>query len=663
MHAGWPAGSVPPLDTTLDLCASILEFLSKDLRHVVVVHCLDGKSSTAYLLCALLLYTRFVSSLEAAVAVFSGKRCEPQLTPCQSASLVHLASLAEDTPPVLKSPFVTLASLVLEPVPLFNKAGDGCRPYVEVWQGRERVLSSLQEYARMKSYSVTQGDEAVVLPVNSTVCGDVTIVVSHARQALGRHSPVRICQVALHTSSLTPGRPSYSWGLQQLDCLAEAQRYSPNFRLVLNCSTTEECSGRDVAWAEPSASMLLFNSDQDYEATVRLLPAGESDCSVAGLGQASSIGQASQSTFYVNNPEIAPPAPPPVHQREAPVDLLGLGGSAGAKEPELLPGFGSISPQEKAKASVPSTNLNLLDPTPPPTKEQTFDFLADLSTPTPAPAQQQDKLSDLLGVHQAPGTASPLLEMPTSSSSPNLQQNNNNFDPFSTLTGLSASLSNQTLKVSPAPTAPMKAPSHTSSGSFDPFGDLGNLGSTPKPASNPAPAPQPMGPNYSRSFFAPTSDNKPTGPANPAGPGGVKPKVSNTFQGFDDLLGGFNPMKKDDNQGKTIGQMKKAELVKTMDPEEALIMEWREGKARNIRSLLCSLHKIIFSGTRWTTCGMHELVSQGDVKKMYRKACLAVHPDKHTGTDNENISKLIFMELNEAWSEFDNDPSQQKMFG
>ena len=29
---------------------------------------------------------------------------------------------------------------------------------------------------------------------------------------------------------------------------------------------------------------------------------------------------------------------------------------------------------------------------------------------------------------------------------------------------------------------------------------------------------------------------------------------------------------------------------------------------------------------------------------------------------NENFSKLIFMELNEAWSEFDNDPSQQNMF-
>ena len=63
-----------------------------------------------------------------------------------------------------------------------------------------------------------------------------------------------------------------------------------------------------MAWAEASASMLLFNSDQvnihfghlmtdqligaemlfltkDYEATIRLLPIAESDSSAEGLGQ------------------------------------------------------------------------------------------------------------------------------------------------------------------------------------------------------------------------------------------------------------------------------------------------------------------------------------------------------------------------------------------
>lgn len=35
---------------------------------------------------------------------------------------------------------------------------------------------------------------------------------------------------------------------------------------------------------------------------------------------------------------------------------------------------------------------------------------------------------------------------------------------------------------------------------------------------------------------------------------------------------------------------------------------------------------------------------------------------QHIGTENEKMAKLIFMELNNAWSEFENDSTQQNMF-
>jgi cyclin G-associated kinase len=92
------------------------------------------------------------------------------------------------------------------------------------------------------------------------------------------------------------------------------------------------------------------------------------------------------------------------------------------------------------------------------------------------------------------------------------------------------------------------------------------------------------------------------------------------------------------------------------------LMSQKEGKKNNIRALLCSLHTVVWEGAKWNKCDMHQLVSAADVKKAYRKACLAVHPDKQGGTDNENMAKLIFMELNNAWSDFENDASQQNMF-
>lgn len=55
-----------------------------------------------------------------------------------------------------------------------------------------------------------------------------------------------------------------------------------------------------------------------------------------------------------------------------------------------------------------------------------------------------------------------------------------------------------------------------------------------------------------------------------------------------------------------------------------------EGKKANIRALLCSLHTVVWEDCRWNRCDMSQLVSAADVKRNYRKACLAVHPDKVT---------------------------------
>ena len=101
--------------------------------------------------------------------------------------------------------------------------------------------------------------------------------------------------------------------------------------------------------------------------------------------------------------------------------------------------------------------------------------------------------------------------------------------------------------------------------------------------------------------------------------------------------------------------MKKAETMKTMTAEEAQVFAWKDGKTRNIRALLCSLHTVIWPDSRWKQCGMHQLVDENGVKKMYQRACLAVHPDKQMGTPNEELSKLIFIELNDAWAEFKKD--------
>lgn len=59
------------------------------------------------------------------------------------------------------------------------------------------------------------------------------------------------------------------------------------------------------------------------------------------------------------------------------------------------------------------------------------------------------------------------------------------------------------------------------------------------------------------------------------------------------------------------------------------ILDWIEGKERNIRALLSTMHTVLWEGeTRWKPIGMADLVTPEQVKKVYRKAVLVVHPDK-----------------------------------
>lgn len=143
---------------------------------------------------------------------------------------------------------------------------------------------------------------------------------------------------------------------------------------------------------------------------------------------------------------------------------------------------------------------------------------------------------------------------------------------------------------------------------------------------------------------------------------------SNNTKGMNDIFGdilneqGYKFTSKTNEMPRSINDLYKKDLMAQMDPEKAKLFEWSKGKENNIRGLLCTLHTVLWSDAKWQKCEMSQVISPSDVKKVYRKACLAVHPDKHNGTENEHTAKLIFMELNQAWSNFENDSAQKKMF-
>ncbi|XP_051232128.1 putative tyrosine-protein phosphatase auxilin isoform X6 [Dicentrarchus labrax] len=264
-------------------------------------------------------------------------------------------------------------------------------------------------------------------------------------------------------------------------------------------------------------------------------------------------------------------------------------------------------------------------------------------------------------------------------STPTHQTKPNTLDPFADIGNLGGSLGGSGFSSKPttptgtapsippmgSPSRPPPSPQHAGAGfpSWQPgAGSAGGWqpqGQGPAPQPKPSPSHTPMPhtspqnrPNYNVSFSAMGGGSPSAGNKAQAGMG-TKPRVLDA--NFDDLLSGQGFAGTKEKKGpRTIAEMRKEEMAKEMDPEKIKILDWIEGKERNIRALLSTMHTVLWEGeTRWKPVGMADLVTPEQVKKVYRKAVLVVHPDKATGQPYEQYAKMIFMELNDAWSEFE----------
>ncbi|KAG0691905.1 hypothetical protein DFH29DRAFT_974245 [Suillus ampliporus] len=92
------------------------------------------------------------------------------------------------------------------------------------------------------------------------------------------------------------------------------------------------------------------------------------------------------------------------------------------------------------------------------------------------------------------------------------------------------------------------------------------------------------------------------------------------------------------------------------DSVEARLTAWKGGKEANIRALIASLDSVLWQELRWQKVGMHELVSNAQVKSRYTRAIARVHPDKlnaqNTTVEQRMIANGVFGALNEAWNTF-----------
>lgn len=713
-----PSYKAPTLAGLYALAEDMYGFLNADPKTVIVIQSPDGgKALAATMVCALLVYSGLCAEPEDAMQIFAVKRTPPNMRASELRYLYYLGDVVRSVPHLPHYNPVTLVSVTLNPVPRMTKARDGCRIYIEVASGDRILFSTLQEYERMRLYGAHEGK--ITLALNVTVCGDVTVTLYHARNALGgmgRPQGLKICQFQLNTGYIPEEETLINFSKTELDDVPDVEHVPHGFNVALSVfvGDSERPPASQPPWipAKPVRDpKVLFASQLEYEENVDNFISKPSGGSTKPAPH--------------RPPPARPPAPPSPQPARAtpPIEI------------QDVPAAGSI-PTDVDLLNISASQQKKVEEAPPPAEQTTFDLLGGFAAPVidAGPATGSDQptagIDDIFGnFESAPGCGPAPLQssksgselnglnlnfdnfggvaQPAAASGPNGTNNQFNnsfgFDPFAGISASAFHSSHQPQQPQPQPQQPQQPASK------DPFADIGNLaaglGATgpggwgkPPPTTTPSPRstqfsspthqfsgastanPSPRAPStpshqqqqmrspnsdpqraadYSRSHF---DQSKPAANGNGgANGGGAKEKPGDIFG---DILGSqgysFGNMR---NQGpRTINDMRKEEQIKEMDPERLKLMEWTEGKKANIRALLCTVHTILWPGAKWTKCEMHQLVSAADVKKAYRKACLAVHPDKHTGTDNESMAKLIFMELNNAWSEFENDATQQNLF-
>eukprot|EP00095_Tigriopus_kingsejongensis_P003085 maker-scaffold210_size256293-snap-gene-1.23 protein:Tk03085 transcript:maker-scaffold210_size256293-snap-gene-1.23-mRNA-1 annotation:"cyclin-g-associated kinase" len=629
IDAGWSSQTVPSLEQLLETSVKVIEYLTSHKSNVVALHCLNGQSNTAMLFAALMLIGQVCQRGSQALALFEAQRCQPVLTLGQRAVLQRLETLLRQGPFLhIPRQVATITGIILEPVPLFTKALDGCRPFLEIYQGSQLVSSTFQDYASLKLFTPYDGD--VKLKTHVKVMGDVTIIVYHGRQSMGtffasKVDKILVGKVFLTTAQLPASKSFIKFKTHELDSLGDLERIPGDFSIAVNYQVKEIAKDVAYPYKMPTKRMLdlFFTTKGEYHEAMTLAKKGQTPSAPV-----SEVEDTRAST---------PPVRPPRHTQSkadqpTPSSLIDVG-------EDSVPTPAAHQGLFEAPLAAPSvggeTLLSLDDP---PSQSQDPPPNLDLfgQSETVLPQSQNSSPDDILldFGHPVPGaqqTSSANVNFNLFDDLPSTGGNhlNGNSPGGDLLSPLSAS------KPPPADIlSPNQPPSKSASEQMvDDMLSQMNLG----PGTNHPPTSNPPGPgsrpNYSSAFF----NNNESGP-------GQKPPSQATF---DDLLGGFTPS--GSGQNRSIGDMQKEEKKKVMTPEEAMIFEWTHGKSRNLRALLCSLDTVIWSGSRWTKCGMHQLVTFNDVKKMYRKACLAVHPDKQMNTPNEELAKIIFTELNDGW--------------
>lgn len=124
-------------------------------------------------------------------------------------------------------------------------------------------------------YHVNEGK--IIVNLNATVCGDFTLTLYHARNALkgmGRPQGIKICQFQMNTGFIPEQETLISLDKTELDDLPDAEHIPMTFAISIpiHVNETERPPSTQPPWLTHKTThrnpMTLFSSQLEYEENV-----------------------------------------------------------------------------------------------------------------------------------------------------------------------------------------------------------------------------------------------------------------------------------------------------------------------------------------------------------------------------------------------------------
>uniref|UniRef100_A0A5S6Q6U7 Protein kinase domain-containing protein n=1 Tax=Trichuris muris TaxID=70415 RepID=A0A5S6Q6U7_TRIMR len=677
MRCRFPAGSAPTLKSMFSLCKNVYLWLRQDVANVAVFFS-DNEGNSACVACSFLVFSKNLSHSAHCRQLLTDRGCTAPLTPSQARYVDYVASVLRHPTFYPQASKVVASKLSVSPVPIFNRMRNGCRPFVEVFSGDNKLLSTCQEYEKIPFIDVSEA--GFTIPLNMKFDGDATFVVSHARSTLGtkmqrKLNIVKMFQFQVHAGFLDPSRSALTLELNDLCCIGEEWKYPRPFvvRLAYVATEDERCNdslGQFLPNFNPDAIVthLPFSSPeesanfqkrygdalQDHtelrETSKVELPKQPAERLTASdllssLDWQSPLAEQCVSSIPCKGAEVPVILQPMDCEQiehlkitEDEIEEPKQSSHVGAESYELV----NLDADDQPTGNVSCTNVGLLlnsysgNPTcfgdsdvdltsKPPAAEcasanvdsHRENLLFGLSTGATPTHHVLSEMNLSTPVHMHRNLSTPLLL--------------DDQEPFSTL----------------GETRNVAAKSSTAFTVFETLQPSPTINKTEVGGSSAAERPLRPPSAFSRPGECKARADMWSSATS------ARAKLDSTA--FEDLLSshGFSGSA---SSKQSLASMKQEAECQGLTEEEAKVRKWTNGKRRNIRGLLGSLHTVIWpENDRWQEVSMSQLLSAKEVKKHYRKACLAVHPDKFVGTPHETLAKLIFTELNDAWNEFEAD--------